>query len=185
MNLSNIHPSIISTKRLHLRNFNEGDDVSLFKEYCSDIESSKYLQRKQHTNIYQTKKMIEKWGREKWENNDNSFAWIISHRATNLAIGLIILSFDESIGELHFGIGKKFQKMGLMTEALDAIISYLKNNSNMNTIETFCHIENINAHNVLVRLGFIKYSVLKEWAIFPLLEEKPMDCLLFKMDLTV
>lgn len=185
MNSFIIYPSIISTDRLHLRNFNEGDEVSLFNEYCGDIESSQYLQRKPHLNVYQTKKMIEIWSGYKWKNSDNSFAWIISDRKDNLAIGIIIFIFDENTGEIHFGIGKRFQKRGLMTEALTAIIIYLKNNSNMNTIETFCHIENINAHNVLIRLGFTKCCVLKEWTTFPLLDKKPMDCILFKINLRV
>ncbi len=38
-------PSPIVTKRLNLRSALEGDEESLFYNYCSDIESARFLTR--------------------------------------------------------------------------------------------------------------------------------------------
>ncbi len=51
----------VETNRLILRKFVEGDEISIFNEYCGDRESSKYLQRLPHANIEQTKCMFENW----------------------------------------------------------------------------------------------------------------------------
>ena len=48
----------VETNRLILRKFVEGDEIPLFHEYCGDRESSKYLQRRPHANIEQTKCML-------------------------------------------------------------------------------------------------------------------------------
>ncbi|USP40726.1 GNAT family N-acetyltransferase [Acinetobacter sp. XS-4] len=177
MSLSKVSPSLIETSRLYLRKFIKGDEISLFYEYCGDVESAKYLQRKAHSDIDQTRKMLEVWGGEKWHNQDHNFAWIISERQENLAIGLIIFSFNEHRGEVHFGIGRKFQKQGLMLEALNSLIGYLKENSTLNMLETFCDVENVRAQNVLIKCGFIKSKILKDWAKFPLLDDHPRDCI--------
>lgn len=90
MNKNRIRPCLIETDRLILRQFQNGDEFTLFHEYCGDWESSKYLQRIPHQNIDQTKAMLENWAKLKWENLHSEFAWIISDKNNHLAIGILI-----------------------------------------------------------------------------------------------
>ncbi|WP_335954403.1 GNAT family N-acetyltransferase [Acinetobacter guillouiae] len=173
----------VETNRLILRKFVEGDEIPLFHEYCGDRESSKYLQRRPHANIEQTKCMFENWSGTKWKNNDKDFAWIIGERKTNLAMGLVMFIHKGDHGEIHFGLGGKFQGQGFMREAITAVIVYLKNNSRLKRIETFCDAENMKSRNVLIETGFTETTLLKHWAIFPALGDNKRDCLGFMIEI--
>ena len=66
MDALKIIPQPIKTERLLLRSYQEGDEVSLFHEYCRDVGASKYLHRLAHTDIEQTRRMFENWAGTKW-----------------------------------------------------------------------------------------------------------------------
>ena len=187
-----IIPTEITSERLILRKFQQGDEISLFHEYCGDIESSRFLQRAPHQNVAQTRSSLELWASEHWEQQHPNFAWVISHKETNLAMGLLYfftrevsvreLSAHESFGEIHFGIGAKFQKQGYMVEAIDAVIDYLRHNNLVRTIKTFCDVEHIASQNVLLNTGFKQNELLKQWAKFPMLGEEARDCISYQIE---
>ena len=187
-----IIPTEITSERLILRKFQQGDEISLFHEYCGDIELSRFLQRAPHQNIAQTRSSLELWAREHWEQQHPNFAWVISHKETNLAMGLLYFftrevsahefSTHESFGEIHFGIGAKFQKQGYMVEAVHAVIDYLRHHSSVRTIQTFCDVEHTASQKVLLKSGFQQKEYLKKWAKFPMLGEEARDCIAYQIE---
>ena len=175
--------SPIKTDRLNLRKFQTGDENSLFTEYFGDWEASKYLQRMPHKNICQTKNMLENWCGVNWEDPDKNFAWIVSDQKTDLALGIVLFFNKENCGEIHFGLGKKFQGQGFMQESLKAVLTYLKDNSTLERIETFCDAEHTRSKNVLIKSGFTQTGILKNWARFPLMGEDTRDCLHYYIEI--
>lgn len=187
MNQSYIIPAEIETDRLILRKYQQGDESTLFHEYCGDLESSRFLQRAPHQNIAQTRNALEQWARQYWEQQHSNFAWVISHRETNLAMGLLYfftceLSAHRRFGEIHFGMGKIFRKQGYMREAIDAVIDYLKHNSSIKTIRTFCDVEHIASQEVLLKSGFQQKEYLKNWAQFPMFGDEARDCVAYQIE---
>ena len=62
----NILVAELKTTWLELRAYKVGDEISLFQEYCGNVEASKYLQRQVHTIVSQTQKMLQKWSLSYW-----------------------------------------------------------------------------------------------------------------------
>lgn len=173
----------IETERLSLRQYQEGDEVSLFNDYCSDAKASKYLQRLAHTDVQQTQSMFENWARHKWKNGADEFSWIISEKSTNLAMGQLMLIQKTDEAEIHFGLGTKFQGQGFMQEAIKAVIAYIQANSSLKRIGTFCDVEHVKSQNVLLNSGFKRKEILKNWAVFPALGTQARDCLSFEFNI--
>ncbi|MQR01522.1 GNAT family N-acetyltransferase [Glaciimonas soli] len=169
----------LETSRLHLRRFQSGDEDALFREYCGDAESSKYLQREVHSNIDQTKKMLDAWCNIRWSDKSPGFAWVISYRETNMAIGIFLICFEGGTCEIHFGIGRRFWGKGLMTEAAGAGLLFLEQSGCFERIWTACDIENIGAHRVLAKLGLQQEALLEKWFVLPSFGDKARDCFRF------
>nr|WP_254202686.1 GNAT family protein [Acinetobacter sp. BY419] len=70
-----------------------------------------------------------------------------------------------------------------MQEALKAVIIYLKNNSSLERIETFCDAEHTRSQNVLIKSGFTQKAILKNWAKFPLIGEDTRDCIHYDIEI--
>ncbi|MFX1822500.1 GNAT family N-acetyltransferase [Acinetobacter sp. AS5] len=119
----NILVAKLKTTRLELRAYKVGDEISLFQEYCGDIEASKYLQRQVHTTVSQTQQMLQKWSLSYWQHPSEGFSWVIAERKSHLPIGLLtIIQQQNSSLEVHFGLGPRFQGQGYMLEAMKAVI---------------------------------------------------------------
>jgi hypothetical protein len=96
-------PNMIETERLCLRKYQLGDEISLFDTYFSNIEATRYLQRLPHLTIQQTKSVLEKWADHYWSINNPDFAWVISDKNTQLAMGLLYFFNQETMGKYILG----------------------------------------------------------------------------------
>ncbi|HHF7349623.1 TPA: GNAT family N-acetyltransferase [Legionella feeleii] len=171
-----ITPSPIVTKRLNLRPAYDGDAESLFFNYCSDIESSRFLTRKPHTNIEQTSQFLTKWCDIAWKESLPEFAWVISLKNSREAIGVFLVTLKERNAEIHYGISRKFECQGLITEAGLAVVEWLQIQSDVTEISTVCDIDNHGSIRVLEKLGFENLGLLKEWLHLPAFGQKARDC---------
>jgi [ribosomal protein S5]-alanine N-acetyltransferase len=171
----------METDRLHLRRARPGDEISLFEEYCGNDASSKFLQRGIHASVDQTRRMLEKWCNNKWDDDSPEFAWVISHRKVDLAIGMLLVAFQERTCEIHFGIGHRFWKRGLMTEAMKSVIYFLESIKCFDKIVAFCDVENFGAQGVLAKLGFKQDGLMKNRITLPAFGNKARDCIHFTL----
>jgi ribosomal-protein-alanine N-acetyltransferase len=171
-------PITLKTKRLILRRSQEQDADALFINYLSSPERSHFLCRKPHADISQTRDFIKSWCDLPWENEQNKFAWVIANK--NEAIGLFLVECDNNHGiEIHYGISKKFENQGLMTEAGLAVVQWLSKQNKANKIYAHCALENLGSQAVLKNLGFKREGILKNHLILPALASSPQDCFLF------
>ena len=69
--------------------------------------------------------MLENWCGVNWEDLDKNFAWIVSDKKTDLALGIVLLLIKRIVGN-PLWTRKKFQGQGFMQESLKAVITYLK-----------------------------------------------------------
>ncbi|WP_198009994.1 GNAT family N-acetyltransferase, partial [Legionella tunisiensis] len=127
----------------------KGDEESLFYNYCSDIESSRFLTRQPHTTIEQTLQFLGKWCDFAWKENLPEFAWVIALRNTNEAIGVFLVMLKEENTQIHYGISRKFERQGLITEAGHAVVEWLQTQSDVKEISTVCDIDNYGSIRVL------------------------------------
>lgn len=176
-----VKPIALSTKRLILRRTNNEDPENLFKNYLSDAISARFLTRKPHTSIDQTKKFLKEWCDLPWENGSKKFAWVIALAGTNEGVGVFLVEEEQDGSvQIHFGIAREHTKKGLVTEAGLTVLHWLIKENNIQKVWALCDLENEGSISVLQRLGFKNQGVLKERLVLPAFSNSARDCFLYE-----
>ena len=87
--------------------------------------------------------------------------WSITVGKKNAMVGAISLwNFSENklTAEVGYDLHPDFQKQGMMSEAIEAVINYGFDLLNLNKIEAFTHHENVNSIKLLTKHGFVLES---------------------------
>ena len=118
----------LETKRLILRRLKLEDAPTVFNNWASDKEVTKFLRWNPHADLGVT----EQWIRECEEiSKDKSrYEWGIVLKETNEPIGSIgaFKNAEEPYRyELGYALGKKYWGQGYATEALKCVIDFLVN----------------------------------------------------------
>ncbi len=155
----------IKTERLFLRKIKESDsDVILFLR--SNETVTKFIERPENRktkNKTDAIKFIKEINQE-FENH-KSISWGITLINNPKIIGTICLwNFSENnkIAEVGYDLNPEFQKMGIMSEALNSVIDFGFNKLKLNKIEAFTHKENENSKRLLEKNGFIFIEYRKD-----------------------
>lgn len=116
----------LETDRLILRQIQEEDASTVFKNWTSDDEVSKYVRWSTHKNIGETIEYIKHTIEQ--NKNPQNYEWGIVIKETNELIGAISAfpGEDDRI-EIGYNIGRKYWRNGYTTEALKKVLEYLTN----------------------------------------------------------
>lgn len=147
----------IASDRLLLRRITESDcEEILFLR--SDININKYIKRPENRKI----KSLAR-AKEMIRNLDTSFqtnksiAWGISLKNKSALIGTIgIRNFSKNpkIAEVGYDLDTKFQRQGIMNEALHRLLQFAFKELKFAKIEAFTHINNLASIRLLEKNGF-------------------------------
>ena len=114
----------LETERLILRKINEDDAKTIFENWTSDDEVSKYVRWNTHKNIEETMEYIKSI-KAKCEEEDY-YEWGIVLKKENEIIGAIgAFPGEEGRTEIGYNISKKYWRNGYTTEALKKVLEYL------------------------------------------------------------
>ena len=145
----------IRTNRLILRKFTLDDANAMFNNWANDDTVTKYLTWQTHNNISVTRTILKTWVAD-YVNND-FYQWGIEYD------GVLIGSIgghkpDENLKAISFGycIGKEWWGLGLVSEALQAVIDYWFD-IGFNRIWGVHYIDNFASGRVMEKCG-LKYE---------------------------
>ena len=127
----------IETPRLILRRFIPTDAQSMYHNWASDPQVTKFLTWPPHDSVDTSRRIIESWIAE--YANDSYYHWAIEFKELGQPIGsLIAISKDDRLQTAHIGycIGAPWWHQGIMTEALRAVVDFLFDEVGMNRIES-------------------------------------------------
>ena len=113
MNL--IGTQTIETERLVLRRFTLQDAETMFANWASDPEVTKYLTWQAHASVEDTRAILSDWTRHYGEGG--FFEWAIELKEIGQPIGSIgVVRIDEQIKEAEMGycLGKAYWGRGIM-----------------------------------------------------------------------
>lgn len=86
--------------------------------------------------------------------------WLIVKKDDNIAVGMIdfknIPNENREV-EIGYGLGKKHEHFGYMTEAVEAFCAWGKKQASVKHIIAETEIDNFSSQRVLQRNGFIEY----------------------------
>lgn len=153
---------IIATEKLLLRPITEYDSQNIF-EIRSDIEINRFVNRNSPKNSFEALDFI--LNIKKKEANKEILFFGISEKENPKLIGTVCLwkfSADRKKAELGYELLPQFHGKGIMSEAVDAILSFGFNILKLNQIDAFTNGKNVNSQKLLTKKGFILNSNRKD-----------------------
>ena len=125
--LKNSGTKKIETDRLILRKFKKDDVEGFYNNVGSDDIVDKYVLWNKHKDKNETEELVNKWIES--YSNDYVYHWVVELKDTKQVIGSIRcvkVDIKNLTCGLGYSYGSKFWNKGYATEALKAVLDYLK-----------------------------------------------------------
>lgn len=156
----------IGTKRLLLKRFVKGDAPYIYSNWANDPEVSRHLTWQAHKDVATSERILGMW----IESYDSpcSYNWAIVPKEKGQPIGSIsvVNQYDDSGKcEIGFCIGRKLWGLGIMTEALVAVMDFLFNEVGYNRVQAYHHVDNPASGRVMIKAGMKEEGRMKEFAV--------------------
>ncbi len=155
----------LSTDSLILRALHK-NDAKDFLRLRTDPEVRKflYVDNLDSKTIYNKIDHLQKWSQE-----DISVFWMITDKKTKEIIGSICLwnfSKGRTKAEVGYDLMPSAQGKGIMSEALQSVLEYSKNNLPFQFIKAYTHHENEKSIQLLKRNGFsFRFNVEEKYGL--------------------
>lgn len=117
----------LESERVILRRLTIDDAESMYVNWASDDEVTKYLTWDTHKSIEVTKSVLENWVLN--YNSLNFYQWGIVNKENNILIGTIgVVNSNDEIGEFELGVclAKKYWGKSIAGECVNLVIKYMK-----------------------------------------------------------
>ena len=139
-----------------MRTYTAEDAEAAFKNWASNDNVTKYLNRKTHSDIAETREYI---GTLLKNEKEHHYTWVIELKSTGELIGEIgtINAFHRRIAEIGFCIGEAWQRQGYASEALAAVMRFFFTENHANRVWGCHDVKNPNAGKVMLKCG-LKYE---------------------------
>ena len=148
----------IETDRLRLRRFTLADAQSMYENWASDPEVTKFLMWPTHEDVDVTRQVLEKWVSE-YERKEK-YEWCIAKKENDEPIGSIgAFNYNEKVNSIEIGycISKTYWHQGITSEAMKAVMEYLLGEVGIDRIESRHDPHNPHSGNVMKKCG-LKYE---------------------------
>ena len=148
----------IETSRLILRRAVRDDAEPMFRNWASDPEVTKYLTWPTYEKVETAHQILDLWASE--YEKPNYYQWMIVLKELEEPIGSIsVVRQNDRVEEAEIGycIGSHWWHMGIMTEALNAVIEYLFTEVGMNRVAARHDPNNPHSGGVMRKCG-MKYE---------------------------
>ena len=137
----------LETDRLILRPFELDDAESMFNNWASDEEVTKYLTWNTHKSIEETKEVLAFWVNQYEKEERINFA-IVYKENNELIGGIDVVGYLEGVPVIGYNLSRKYWNKGIMTEACKRVIELLFS-LNHEKIIIEAMVENIGSNRVI------------------------------------
>lgn len=153
---------IIETERLILRRttLKDADDYFILR---SSPEAMKYICKPLHKTIEDTKEMIYKIN--EMINFNDGISWAVCLKTQQNMIGSVSfhrIEKEHYRAEIGYMLHPDYWKLGIISEAVNAIINFGFNQMQLHSIEAHIDPENVGSEKILQKFNFVKEAYYKE-----------------------
>ena len=155
---------ILETERLFLRKFRMEDAEAVFS-YASNEDTARYVSWDAHRTLEDTRRFLQ-WELDRYQAGQIS-EWAVMEKADGRIIGSIgVVEYQElhRSCEIGYVLGREYWGLGIAAEALERVLGYLFEESDVNRIHAVCCEENHASARVLEKCGFL-YEGLQRQSI--------------------
>ena len=145
----------IETERLVLRRFSVDDAESMYGNWASDPEVTRYLTWPAHASVETSKAILEDWVSSYSRTDYYQWAIVLKDHgdAPIGSIGAVDMSDDVSMVDIGYCLGRNWWHRGIMSEALKAVIGFFFDKVGANRIESRHDPRNPNSGMVMRKCG--------------------------------
>jgi [ribosomal protein S5]-alanine N-acetyltransferase len=147
-----INSDVLTTKRLLLRPFQEGDAEGMFSSYCHDEEVTRYLTWNPHPSIEATKEFLSFKLKEQAE--PNHFDWLITLEGQVIGSIDVVKLYEGGGFEVGYCLMKDAWGKGYMKEAFHAVLDFLFYEADYSFAIMSADVRNLRSRRVIEREGF-------------------------------
>jgi ribosomal-protein-alanine N-acetyltransferase len=150
----------INSERLLLREPKERDASELVEIIGFNVPSPD--EHKAIAKVQETKTLFQK---------QDGITWVVIYK--NALVGTVgfYRGFANKTGEIGYVMKKKYQRLGIMSEACEMVMNYGFKTLKLTKITAFTPIENLPSVNMLLSLGFANSNTRKDsYTIFEVLK---------------
>ncbi len=136
----------------------------LFNIYSNE-KVAKYIARKTHKSIKDTKEFIELI-KERMEENNNIYLGIYTVIPKKLVGVIRLLNKEEpEVLTIGYGLSVEYWGRGIMPSAVDSLIPFIKEDGTYSVLRATIREENINSQKSIKKMGFQLSGKLKKTEI--------------------
>jgi ribosomal-protein-alanine N-acetyltransferase len=153
----------IYTKRLILRRFRTEDAGPMFRNWANDSDVCRYITWSEHGNIEVTRTVVDQFVNS--YDFEKVYIWAMEYRELSEPIGSIstvLMSEVSEWCEVGYCMGKSWWNMGLMSEALAAVMDYLFREVGFHRIQARHDVDNPASGRVMQKCGMQFEGILRE-----------------------
>ncbi len=166
-------PEHLATERLLLRPVVAGDAPMLFAVYAGDPQATRYLSWRTHDTPEQTAEFLA--GAEVRWRDGSECIWALVSRADQQAIGVLGVVDSPHGVEVGYVLGRDWWGRGLMSEALAAVMDWLRAQPEVHRVWAYCAVGHQRSAAVLERAGMQFECTLRRWVVLPNIDAAPQD----------
>ena len=146
----------LNTTRLRLRELTSADAEIIF-QLRSDPEVNKYLDRTSAGHIMDAVSHIERVS--SFYKEGKAVNWVMEEKDTATPVGTICIwniNMESLEGELGYELLPKYQRKGLMKEAIDAVLDWAFKQYKFQKLFAWTHNQNLASSTLLSRSNFTR-----------------------------
>ena len=169
-------PERIEGPRLLLRLPVIDDAGPLYQRVGRDPQVTKYLLWTPHPDVNATRKVIA----ERMNVDPRVRTWVMVLQHSAELVGMISCARPMPYAaEIGYSLGRRWWGKGLMSEALDMLITTLQADPHVYRVWATCHVDNERSVRLLERAGLTLEGRMARHTIYPNLGTEPVDSLLY------
>ncbi len=161
--MKHVGTQVIQTMRLILRKLELADAEMMFNNWTSDNEVTRFLRWDPHKTIDDTINMIQMWIDN--YQSDSTYYWGIYLKDGEMigSIGITITSEYDYKAELGYKIGSRWWRQGYTSEAAQAVIDYMFENTDVERIDSYNAVNNLASSKVMGKIGMNNEGFLRHY----------------------
>jgi [ribosomal protein S5]-alanine N-acetyltransferase len=169
-------PERIEGPRLLLRLPVIDDAGPLYQRVGRDPQVTKYLLWTPHPDVDATRRVIA----ERMNVDPRIRTWVMVLQHSDEIVGMISCARPlPYTAEIGYSLGRRWWGKGLMSEALDMLMTTLRADPDVYRVWATCHVDNDRSIRLLERAGLELEGRLARHTIYPNLGTEPDDSILY------
>jgi [ribosomal protein S5]-alanine N-acetyltransferase len=169
-------PERIEGPRLLLRLPVIDDAGALYQRIGRDPQVTKYLLWTPHPDVNATRRIIA----ERMNADPRVRTWVMVLQHSGELVGMVSCARPMPYAaEIGYSLGRRWWGKGLMSEALDMLMTTLQANPVVYRVWATCHVDNGRSVRLLERAGLTLEGRMARHTIYPNLGIEPLDSLLY------